>query len=171
MKLVVLVLALGLVAGCGGESRTGEPDSQKDCGLPTPDRDVDPNAIPNEAFQMEGATIFRTQTRSGRSVVGLNVPHGVNDAFTYYRRAAKEAFEVAHETFHSDKEALLQAKKEQFALIKEQVESGVITPEEGELLREEASLQYETLKDAAEQLKDEAEAAKDEVCEAEDDER
>jgi hypothetical protein len=91
VKLVVLVLALGLLAGCGGESRTGEPDLQKDCGLPTPDRNLDPNAIPNEALRMEGATIFRTQTRSGRSVVGLNVPHGVNDAFTYYRRAAKEA--------------------------------------------------------------------------------
>ncbi len=91
MKLAVLVVLLGLLAGCGGESQTGEIDLQKDCGLPTPDRDVNPNAISDDALLMEGATLFRTQTRDGRSVVGLNVPHGVDDAFTYYRRAAKEA--------------------------------------------------------------------------------
>jgi len=101
VKLAALVVALGLLAGCGGESQTGERDLQKDCGLPTPHRNVDPSAVPDDALLMEGATIFRTQTRDGRSVIGLNVPHGVDEAFAYYRRVAKE---VGYDVLQLDNE-------------------------------------------------------------------
>ena len=114
MKLLSLLVAAVLVAGCGAEGSSGNGDVPKDCGLPTPDRNVEPDAVPDDVFLMERAVIFRTQTRDGRSVVGLSVPHGVNEAFDYYRRAAKQAgydvLQMDNEGFEA--EIYLKAKRD-----------------------------------------------------------
>ena len=118
MRLALLLAAITLVAACGGGGGAADGDVPKDCGLPTPDRNVDPNAVVDDVLLMDGATIFRTQTREGRSVVGLNVPHGVTAAFDYYRRAAKQAgfdvLQLDNEGFEA--EIYLKAKRDLAAI-------------------------------------------------------
>jgi hypothetical protein len=100
-KVLAVATALFLLASCGGgENPSGDVDLQKDCGFPTPRGDLDASLVP-AALLMDGAVIFRMQTRQGRRVVGLSVPHGVQEAFDYYRKAAKE---VGYDVLQMDNE-------------------------------------------------------------------
>jgi hypothetical protein len=97
-RVVATALVACALVACAGEPSDGpKPEG---CGFPTPGRDLDEGLIP-EPFLMEGAEIFRMQTRQGRRVVGLEVPHDVDEAFDHYRRAAKQ---VGYDVLQLDNE-------------------------------------------------------------------
>jgi hypothetical protein len=131
----VRIAAVALVAAClmaacgdGGGSAAGEVDFQKDCGFPAPKGEIDESRVP-DALLMPGSEIFKMQTRQGRDVVGMVVPHDVEAAFQFYRKAAKD---VGYEVLQLDNEGFeaeiyLKAGKELAAFtIRSSVCEGVV---------------------------------------------
>lgn len=100
-RVAALVVAVVLCTSCASDqpSSAGK-DPQADCGFPTPGAAARTAEVPAPLL-MDGAEVFRAQTRQGRQVIGLVVPHDVEEAFDFYRRAAKE---VGYDVLQLDNE-------------------------------------------------------------------
>ena len=100
-RVAAFFAAVILLSSCGGDDPGTVPkDPVADCGFPEPGAAARAAEVP-EPLVMEGAEVFRAQTRQGRQVIGLVVPHSVQEAFDFYRRAAKE---VGYDVLQLDNE-------------------------------------------------------------------
>ncbi|HYI44195.1 MAG TPA: hypothetical protein VE174_01865 [Actinomycetota bacterium] len=76
-------MLLGSLASC--DSNGGAAQVPAECGLPTPDRDVDVQLVPAE-FLLADAEVTKAQKTKERLTIALNNPHSVEESFVDYKR-------------------------------------------------------------------------------------
>ena len=90
-------MALVLVA-CAACNRGAGSDVPADCGVPTPDPASRPELIPAPLLLDGVADVASAGRRRGGVTAVLSVPHSVQDALPFYRKAIAEAgFEIVGE--------------------------------------------------------------------------
>ena len=95
VRVLVCMVALCLVGACsdglstdGTDKKKAEETAGRDCGLPAPEADADPELVP-APFMLDGVEVTQTVARRKRLIVALNVPASVQDAFAQYKKALR----------------------------------------------------------------------------------
>jgi hypothetical protein len=73
---------LAALASCDSNSAPAVP---AECGLPTPDADVDTTVVPSE-FLLADAEVTKARETRRRLTVAVNNPHSVADSFLQYKK-------------------------------------------------------------------------------------
>ena len=89
MKSAGVAIALLLTFGACEDSSSTDAIPEE-CGLPTPDADVDAALVPDH-FLLEGAEVTKAQRTKERLTVAINNPHGVTESFDQYKGRMKTA--------------------------------------------------------------------------------
>ena len=95
--MLVVVVLLGVACDENGEDGSARP---ADCGLPSPEADVDVSLVP-EVFLPDEAEVLRAERERGGFLAMIGVPLGVQDALGFYRRAVRSA---RYEVIQADNE-------------------------------------------------------------------
>ena len=77
---------VGSLSSC--DSKGGATTIPAECGLPTPDRDVDVELVP-EGFLLSDAVVTKALETKERLTLALNNPHSVAESFVEYKRIVR----------------------------------------------------------------------------------
>ena len=86
---ICLTIVLALAFGACEDSSPSNAIPEE-CGLPTPDADVDPALLPDH-FLLDGAEVTKVQRTKKRLTAAINNPYGVTESFNLYKGIVKTA--------------------------------------------------------------------------------
>lgn len=91
-------MALVLATSCGGGGATGDPSAvPTQCGLPTPEPNLNPQLVP-EAFVPGDSFLISTRRHDNGFLVALGAPFPIDRALEIFRDAAEqEGYEIVSE--------------------------------------------------------------------------
>lgn len=79
---------LGSLASC--DSDDGTTAIPEECGLPTPDRNVDAGLVPS-GFLLANAEVTKARKTKERLTIAVNNPHSVAESFVQYKRIMRNS--------------------------------------------------------------------------------